>query len=52
VSSTTGTTIRGLTNGNNRAVRTIMNKYRDEFERRVKPTFVPVRMTVGAAAKS
>jgi NADH-quinone oxidoreductase subunit F len=46
-----GTTICGLADGNNWAVRTIMNKYRDEFEKRVKPTFVPVKMTVGAAAK-
>lgn len=46
-----GTTICGLADGNNWAVRTIMNKYRDEFERRVKPTFVPVKMTIGAAAK-
>jgi NADH-quinone oxidoreductase subunit F len=46
-----GTTICGLADGNNWAVRTIMNKFRDEFEARVKPTFVPVRMTVGAAAR-
>jgi NADH-quinone oxidoreductase subunit F len=46
-----GTTICGLADGNNWAVRTIMNKYRDEFEKRVKPTYVPVRVTVGAAAK-
>jgi len=43
-----GTTICGLADGNNWAVRTIMNKYRDEFESRVRPTFVPV--TVGAEA--
>jgi len=42
-----GTTICGLADGNNWAVRTIMNKYRDEFEKRVKPTFVAVRVTVG-----
>ena len=46
-----GTTICGLADGNNWAIRTIMNKYRDEFEARVKPSLVPVRMTVGAAAK-
>jgi len=41
-----GTTICGLADGNNWAVRTIMNKYREEFESRVRPSFVPV--TVGA----
>jgi NADH-quinone oxidoreductase subunit F len=46
-----GTTICGLADGNNWAVRTIMNKYREEFEKRVKPTYVAVRVTVGAAAK-
>lgn len=46
-----GTTICGLADGNNWAIRTIMNKYRDEFEKRVKPTFVPVKVTVGASAK-
>ncbi|MCC6676670.1 MAG: NADH-quinone oxidoreductase subunit NuoF [Phycisphaerales bacterium] len=46
-----GTTICGLADGNNWAVRTIMNKYRAEFESRVKPSFVAVKMTVGAAAK-
>jgi hypothetical protein len=46
-----GTTICGLADGNNWAVRTIMNKYKDEFEKRVKPTYVPVRVTVGAGAK-
>ncbi|HBS28426.1 MAG TPA: hypothetical protein DEB06_03015, partial [Phycisphaerales bacterium] len=45
-----GTTICGLADGNNWAIRTIINKYRDEFESRVKPSFVPVTMTVGAAA--
>jgi NADH-quinone oxidoreductase subunit F len=42
-----GTTICGLADGNNWAVRTIVNKYRDEFESRVKPVLVPV--TVGNA---
>ncbi|MBX3358412.1 MAG: NADH-quinone oxidoreductase subunit NuoF [Phycisphaeraceae bacterium] len=46
-----GTTICGLADGNNWAVRTIMNKYRAEFEKRVRPSFVPVKMTVGAAAR-
>ena len=45
-----GTTICGLADGNNWALRTIMNKFRDEFEARVRPTFVPVNVTVGAAA--
>ena len=35
-----GTTICGLADGNNWAVRTIVNKYRDEFEARVKPAAV------------
>ena len=47
-----GTTICGLADGNNWAVRTIINKYRDEFEKRVKPTYVAVRVTVGASANS
>jgi len=47
-----GTTICGLADGNNWAIRTIMNKYWDEFERRVKPTFVPVTVTAGAAANA
>jgi len=46
-----GTTICGLADGNNWAIRTIINKYHSEFEKRVRPTFVPLRMTVGAAAK-
>jgi NADH-quinone oxidoreductase subunit F len=32
-----GTTICGLADGNNWAVRTIVNKFRDEFEARVRP---------------
>jgi NADH-quinone oxidoreductase subunit F len=43
-----GTTICGLADGNNWAVRTIMQKYRSEFEAKVKPTFVPVKVSVGA----
>ena len=46
-----GTTICGLADGNNWAVRTIINKYRDEFEAKVRPTFVPVTMSVGAGAR-
>ena len=46
-----GTTICGLADGNNWAVRTIVNKYREEFEARVKPSFVPVTMSIGAGAK-
>jgi len=47
-----GTTICGLADGNNWAVRTIINKYRDEFEARVKPSYVPVTMSIGAAANA
>jgi NADH-quinone oxidoreductase subunit F len=46
-----GTTICGLADGNNWAIRTIMNKYWSEFEKRVKPTFVSVKVTVGAGAR-
>jgi len=42
-----GTTICGLADGANWAVRTIMNKFRSEFEARVKPTYVPVNVSVG-----
>ena len=42
-----GTTICGLADGNNWAIRTIVNKFRDEFEARVKP--VSVAVTVGAS---
>ena len=44
-----GTTICGLADGTNWAVRTIVNKYRDEFEARIRPSSVPVGMTVGAS---
>ena len=37
-----GTTICGLADGANWAVRTIVNKFRDEFEARVKPVLVPL----------
>ena len=40
-----GTTICGLADGTNWAVRTIVNKFRGEFEARVKPSLVAV--TVG-----
>ena len=46
-----GTTICGLADGNNWAIRTIMNKYWSEFEKRVKPTFVAVKVSVGAGAR-
>ncbi len=36
-----GTTICGLADGNNWAIRTIVNKFRDEFEARVRPASVP-----------
>jgi NADH-quinone oxidoreductase subunit F len=45
---TPGTTICGLADGNNWAVRTIVNKFRPEFERRVKPRFVPVYVSAAA----
>ncbi|MFG0331516.1 MAG: NADH-quinone oxidoreductase subunit NuoF [Phycisphaerales bacterium] len=44
-----GTTICGLADGNNWAVRTIVNKFRGEFEDRLKPQFVPVEISIGAA---
>ncbi|MCP3905812.1 MAG: NADH-quinone oxidoreductase subunit NuoF [Planctomycetes bacterium] len=40
-----GTTICGLADGNNWAVRTIVNKYRSEFEARVRPASVPVTVS-------
>lgn len=43
-----GTTICGLADGTNWAIRTILNKFRGEFEARVRPTFVPVTASVGA----
>jgi NADH-quinone oxidoreductase subunit F len=46
---TPGTTICGLADGNNWAVRTIVNKYRGEFEARVKPHLVAV--SVGGAGR-
>ena len=46
-----GTTICGLADGNNWAIRTIVNKYWDEFAGRVRPSYVPVSVSVGAMAK-
>lgn len=40
-----GTTICGLSDGNNWAVRTIVNKYRSEFEARCKPHRVAVTVS-------
>ena len=40
-----GTTICGLADGNNWAVRTIVNKYRSEFEVRVKPKLIAVTVS-------
>lgn len=42
-----GTTICGLADGNNWAVRTIVNKYRDEFEARLKTQYFA--LSVGAS---
>jgi NADH-quinone oxidoreductase subunit F len=43
-----GTTICGLADGNNWAIRTIMNKYPEEFAKRVKRSFVPVGVELSA----
>jgi NADH-quinone oxidoreductase subunit F len=37
-----GTTICGLADGNNWAIKTIVNKFRGEFEARLKPSLVAV----------
>ncbi len=42
---TPGTTICGLADGNNWAIRTIVNKFRGEFEARVRPQYVAVTMS-------
>ena len=42
---TPGTTICGLADGNNWAVRTILNKYRGEFESRLKRSLIPVTIS-------
>ncbi len=46
-----GTTICGLADGNSWATKTIMNKFRDEFENRVQRTYVPVKVSIGASAR-
>ncbi|MSR19186.1 MAG: NADH-quinone oxidoreductase subunit NuoF [Phycisphaerales bacterium] len=40
-----GTTICGLADGNNWAVRTIITKFRTDFEKRVKPRFIPIHVS-------
>jgi NADH-quinone oxidoreductase subunit F len=45
-----GTTICGLADGNNWAIRTIMNKFPAEFQAKVKRTYVPVGISIGAGA--
>ena len=42
-----GTTICGLADGNNFAVKTLIGKFRDEFEAKLRPTYVTA--TVGAS---
>ncbi|MDA1007418.1 MAG: NADH-quinone oxidoreductase subunit NuoF [Planctomycetota bacterium] len=42
---TPGTTICGLADGNNWAIRTIVNKFRSEFESRVKPHYIAVTLS-------
>jgi hypothetical protein len=43
--------IYAVAHGNNWAIRTIINKYCTEFEKRVKPTFVAVKVSVAAGAR-
>lgn len=45
-----GTTICGLADGNSWAVRTIMEKFPEEFENRVQRTFVPVTVDMAGLA--
>ena len=45
-----GTTICGLADGNNWATRTIIEKFRPEFEARVARTFVPVTVNLSEMA--
>jgi len=45
-----GTTICGLADGNNWAMRTIMEKFKDEFTARVARTFVPVTISMSELA--
>ncbi len=47
-----GTTICGLADGTNWAIRTIMNKFWSEFEDRVRPTYVSMTVSAGAAANA
>jgi NADH-quinone oxidoreductase subunit F len=42
-----GTTICGLADGNNWAMKTLIGKFRAEFEAKLRPTFVTA--TVGAS---
>ncbi len=49
---TPGTTICGLADGNNWAIRTIVNKFRGDFEKRVKPRFVPVYVSAVSSARA
>lgn len=44
-----GTTICGLADGNNWAIRTIVNKYRDEFEARLKRNTVSLAVSAKSA---
>ncbi len=44
-----GTTICGLADGTNWAMRTIINKYREEFEAVVKASYVPVTVELSGA---
>ena len=46
---TPGTTICGLADGNNWAIRTIVSKYRSEFEARVKRVSIPVSLSASRA---
>ena len=46
---TPGTTICGLADGNNWAIRTIVSKYRSEFEARVKRVSIPVTLSASRA---
>ena len=43
-----GTTICGLADGSSWALRTIVNKFRDEFEARCRPHWVPMTVGVGS----
>ncbi len=45
-----GTTICGLADGNNWAIKTIVKKFRSEFEARLRPAHVPVGITLGVSS--